>query len=92
MERIFELTEEAVGLSAQLKSKTLTAVERKQLTTLFEETMALKEYLELKLANARFLQDVPWTIQELECPPEDQLMRGPIGAGGGLPLKTESSP
>lgn len=83
-DRIQSLTDEAVGLSAQLKSKTLTASERKALTDLFEETMALKIYLEAELAKMRFLQDIPWTAQDLECPPEDQLMRGPIGAGGGI--------
>ena len=82
--RITALTEEAIVLSAQLKSKTLTSSERKTLSDSFEETMALKNYLEAELAKQKFLQDVPWTIQELDCPPEDQLMRGPIGAGGGI--------
>jgi hypothetical protein len=82
--RITALTEEAVGLSTQLKSKTLTPSERKQLTDAFEETMALKTHLETELAKQQFLQDIPWTVQELDCPPEDQLMRGPIGAGGAI--------
>lgn len=82
--RIQSLTDEAVLLSAQLKSKTLTPKERKQLTDDFEETMALKTYLEAELAKQTFLSDTQWTAQELDCPPESQLMRGPIGAGGGI--------
>ena len=84
METIIKLTEEAVVLSAQLKSKTLTPEEHRRLLVEFEETMALKIYLEAELAKQRFLQDISWTVQELEPPPEDQLMRGPIGAGGGI--------
>lgn len=82
--RITALTDEAVELHTKLKSKTLTASERRMLQDSFEETMALKIYLETQLAKQRFLQDVPWTAQELDCPPDDQLMRGPIGAGGGI--------
>lgn len=84
MDTIIKLTTEAVGLSAQLKSKTLTAEEHRRLLVEFEETMALKIYLEAELAKQRFLADTQWTAQELDCPPEDQLMRGPIGAGGGI--------
>lgn len=82
--RINRLTEEAVLLSAQLKSKTLTPSQRRMLLDEFEETIAYKTYLETELAKQRFLADIPWTVQELDCPPEDQLMRGPIGAGGGI--------
>lgn len=82
--RILALTDEAVVLHTKLKSKTLTPEEHRRLLVEFEETMALKIYLETELAKQTFLRDVPWTLQELDCPPEDQLMRGPVGAGGGL--------
>jgi hypothetical protein len=83
MDRIYQLTDEAVGLHAQLKSKTLTAVERKQLTTDLEETLALCDYLQ-KEYDRQILLSQTWTPEELEPPPESELMRGPIGAGGGL--------
>ena len=82
--RIYALTEEAVGLHTQLKSKTLTPSERKALSDSFEETLALKTHLEIEFAKEKMLRDVPWTAEELDCPPERELMRGPIGAGGGL--------
>ena len=82
--RIYALTDEAVGLHAQLKSKTLTHSERKTLAESLEETLALKTSLEIEFAKQMFLQDVPWTAEELDCPPESKLMRGPAGAGGGL--------
>lgn len=76
--RILALTEEAVGLHAQRKSKTLTPEESRKLRKDFEETMALKTYLETELAKQRFLQDTPSPPEELKLSP------GPIGAGGGL--------
>lgn len=83
MELIYRLTDEAVGLHARLKSKTLTPVERKQLTTELEETLAYRDYLQAQHDKTAFLSQT-WTIQELEPPPESELMRGPVGAGGGL--------
>ena len=83
MERIYHLTEEAVELHAQLKSKTLTVEHRSALKTLLEETLALRDYLQAEFEKTQFLTR-EWTAEELDCPPESQLMRGPVGAGGGL--------
>ena len=83
MDRIYQLTEEAVCLHAQLKSKTLTAEQRSTLKELLEETLALRDYLHAELIRHQLLTR-EWTAEELECPPEDQLMRGPVGAGGGF--------
>lgn len=83
MELIYRLTDDAVGLHAQLKSKTLTPVERKQLTTELEDTLAYRDHLQAQHDKTVLLSQT-WTAQELEPPPEEQLMRGPPGAGGGL--------
>jgi hypothetical protein len=83
MERINQLTEEAVALHASLKSKTLTPAERNQRTTDLEETLALRDYLQAQHDKLVFLSQT-WTPEELAVPPESELMRGPIGAGGGL--------
>ena len=83
MDRIYQLTEEAVALHAHLKSKTLTPDERKQLTSDLEETLALRDHLQAHHEKTQLLSQT-WTAQELEPPPEHEWMRGPVGAGGGL--------
>ena len=83
MDRIYQLTDEAVGLHAQLKSKTLTAEQRSSLRDALEETLALRDYLQTEYDKMTFLSQT-WTAEELECPPESELMRGPKGAGGSL--------
>jgi hypothetical protein len=84
MNRIYQLTDEAVVLHASLKSKTLTPAERKQRATDLEETLALRDFLQAETDKAEFTRLRPWTDSELNCPPESELMRGPVGAGGGL--------
>jgi len=81
MELIYRLTDEAVVLHAQLKSKTLTPAERKQRTTDLEETLALRDHLQREHEKSEFLKLRPWTESELNGSPG---MRGPVGAGGSI--------
>ena len=82
MELIYRLTDDAVGLHARLKSKTLTPTERTLLTVELEETLAYRDFLQVEYDRVQLLTRT-WTPEELEPPPESERMRGPVGAGGG---------